>query len=143
LRAELPGILNWSLDGLERLTFANGNRFTRVAAADEAIVTMRDLASPVGAFVREQCVVSPFNDDGSNREIGVDDLYAAYKSWCEGSEHPKSSKAVFGRDLRAAVSSVCKSRPWGGSRKPVYVGISLRTPADDAKAEAREAEMSL
>jgi putative DNA primase/helicase len=143
LRAELPGILNWSLDGLERLTFANGNRFTRVAAADEAIVTMRDLASPVGAFVREQCVVSPFNDDGSNREIGVDDLYAAYKLWCEGSEHPKSPKAVFGRDLRAAVSSVRKSRPWGGGRKPVYVGISLRTAADDAKAEAREAEMPL
>jgi putative DNA primase/helicase len=143
LRAELPGILNWSLDGLERLTFANGNRFTRVVAADEAIIAMRDLASPVGAFVRECCVVSPFNDDGSNREIGVDDLYAAYKSWCEGSEHTKSSKAVFGRDLRAAVSSVRKSRPWAGSRKPVYVGVSLRTPADDAKAEAREAEMPL
>ena len=37
LRAELPGILNWALAGLERMTFTNGNRFTRLAAADEAI----------------------------------------------------------------------------------------------------------
>ena len=57
LRAELPGILNWALAGLERMTFTNGNRFTRLAAADEAIATMRDLASPVGAFVREKCDV--------------------------------------------------------------------------------------
>jgi putative DNA primase/helicase len=104
---------------------------------------MRDLASPVGAFVREQCEVGPLNADGSNREIGVDELYAAYKSWCEGSEHPKSPKAVFGRDLRAAVPSVRKTRPWAKSRKHVYAGISLRTPADDAKAEARETEMLL
>jgi putative DNA primase/helicase len=143
LCAELTGILNWSLDGLERLTFTNGNRFTRVAAADEAITTMRDLASPVGAFVRECCVVSPFNDDGTNREIGVDDLYVAYKSWCEGSEHPKSPKAVFGRDLRAVASSVRKIRPRAESRKHVYAGISLRTATDDAKAEAREPEMPL
>ena len=30
LCAELPGILNWALAGLERLTFNNGNRFTRI-----------------------------------------------------------------------------------------------------------------
>src|SRR5262249_45883654 len=57
LRGELPGILNWSLAGLERLTIENENRFTRVASADEAIIVMRDLASPVAAFVREQCVL--------------------------------------------------------------------------------------
>ena len=57
LLAELPGILNWSLAGLERLTFTNKNRFTVVTAADEAVTAMRDLASPVGAFVRERCEV--------------------------------------------------------------------------------------
>ena len=54
MRAKLPGILNWALAGLERLTFANGNRFTRLASADEAIGAMRDLASPVsGVRARE------------------------------------------------------------------------------------------
>jgi putative DNA primase/helicase len=96
LRTELPGILNWSLEGLRRLTFDNENHFTRFAAADEAIVQMQDLASPVGAFVRERCVLD------AQAEIAVDDLWEAYKTWREASEHPKMDKAHFGRDLRAA-----------------------------------------
>jgi hypothetical protein len=41
-----------------------------VPSADEAIITMRNLAS-VAAFVREQCEVA------ANREISVNRLYAA------------------------------------------------------------------
>jgi putative DNA primase/helicase len=121
IRAELTGILNWSLDGLRRLTLDNENHFTRFEAAEEAITTMQDLASPVGAFVREQCKLS------ANDEIAVDDLYAAYKSWCEICEYPKSPKAHFGRDLRAACPSVRKRRPRDGSKRHfVYAGIRLR-----------------
>src|SRR5262249_61317925 len=54
LRKELTGILNWSLDGLQRLTVDNENHFTRVEAAEEAITINGDLASPVGAFVRDK-----------------------------------------------------------------------------------------
>ena len=55
LSAEMTGVLNWALDGLHRLTVVNGNRFTRVPSADEALAQMRDLASPIRAFVREEC----------------------------------------------------------------------------------------
>ena len=74
LREELTGILNWALDGLQRLTFDNSNAFTRIVAADEAIIAMRDLASPVGAFVREMCKLGP------DEEIDVDALYGAFKT---------------------------------------------------------------
>jgi putative DNA primase/helicase len=121
IRAELTGILNWSLDGLRRLTLDNENHFTRFEAAEEAITTMQDLASPVGAFVRERCKLD------SGAEIAVDDLYGEYKSWCELSEYPKSPKAHFGRDLRAACPSVRKRRPRDGSKRHfVYAGIRLR-----------------
>src|SRR5262249_32146190 len=50
LEKQLPGILSWSLEGLERLT-KNG-RFTHIPSAEEAIEIMRELASPVTAFVR-------------------------------------------------------------------------------------------
>jgi putative DNA primase/helicase len=109
LHAELTGILNWSLDGLRRLTLDNENHFTRFEAAEEAITAMRDLASPVGAFVRERCKLD------SHAEIAVDDLYNAYKDWCQVGEYPKSPKAHFGRDLRAACPSVRKRRPRGAS----------------------------
>jgi hypothetical protein len=134
LLPELSGILNLALDGLQRLTVDNENHFTRFAAADEAITIMRDLASPVGAFVREKCKL------GSDDEIAVDALYAAYKEWCQICEYPKSSKAVFGRDLRAACPSVKRGRPRDGtSRHYVYAGIRLRTEKD----EAEEAEPEL
>jgi putative DNA primase/helicase len=133
LRKELTGILNWSLEGLRRLTVDNGNRFTRFAAADEAIATMRDLASPVGAFVRERCVLD------ATAEIPVDDLYGIYKTWAADGEYPKLSKAHFGRDLRAACPAVRKQRPrqkggqQGGQDKRVhvYAGIRLREEKDE------------
>jgi P4 family phage/plasmid primase-like protien len=130
LHTELPGILNWSLDGLERLT-ENGNRFTRLSTAEEAIVTLRDLASPVAAFVRERC------ERGLGKEIVIDDLYSAYKGWCEDNGHAKSTKQTFGRDLRAVVPSVRSHRPRDGAdRQRRYIGIALRMgdeppPADD------------
>jgi putative DNA primase/helicase len=110
LHTELSGILNWALAGLERLTLDNENRFTRLASAEEAITAMRDLASPVAAFVREKCVI------GADKEVEVDVLYTAFKAWCGDNEHPKLSKQVFGRDLRAAVPAVRKTRPkdWAG-----------------------------
>jgi putative DNA primase/helicase len=104
LCAELSGILNWALDGLQRLV-ANDGRFSRVESAEEAISAMRDLASPVSAFVREKCEIGP------TLQVGVDELYTAFKSWCEDNEYPKSPKAVFGRDLRAACPTVRKMRP--------------------------------
>src|SRR5204862_5656789 len=50
LAHELPGILNWALDGLMRL--AEQDCFTRPEGTDEAIITLQDLASPVAAPVR-------------------------------------------------------------------------------------------
>jgi putative DNA primase/helicase len=98
IQKELPGILNWALDGLHRLTVKNGNRFTRLPSAEESIAQMRDLASPIGAFVREECDVQ------AGYEIEVDMLYGAFKVWAENNGHTKSSKQVFGRDLHAAVA---------------------------------------
>jgi len=137
LRDELSGILNFALDGLQRLAHDNENRFTRFAAAEEAITIMRDLASPVGAFVREKCKLD------ANAEIPVDVLYPAYKDWCQICEYPKSPKAHFGRDLRAACPSVRKTRPRDGTnRQHVYAGIRLRTEKDEADEEVEAAEPS-
>jgi putative DNA primase/helicase len=118
--------LNWSLAGLERLTFTNNNRFTVVAAADEAVTAMRDLSSPVSAFVRERCEV------GADKTVGSDELYDAYKKWCDGNEQSKLPKQVFGRDLRAVVQSVHVTQSGTTHRIRQYVGICLRDGIDAA-----------
>ena len=121
LHAELPAILNWALDGLERL--AATNTFTRPSSTDEAITTLRDLASPVAAFVRSRCSV------GAEKEVAVDDLWTAWKSWAEENGHPARTKQVFGRDLRAAVPRVQVTQPRDGEeRHRVYAGIVLKEP---------------
>jgi putative DNA primase/helicase len=116
---QLPGILNWALEGLTRLN-SNDGRFTGVPSADEAVTAMRDLASPVAAFVRERCKLDP------QSSIAVDDIYAVYKIWADENEYPKASKHVFGRDLRAAFPAVRKSRVGDKARVHVYVGIGWR-----------------
>jgi putative DNA primase/helicase len=121
LAAELPGILNWSLEGLERL--AARLRFTRPQGADEAMVALQDLAPPVAAFVRDRCVRGP------EHAIAVDDLYAAWRTWAEDDGHAKSTKQVFGRDLRAAIPGLRVARPGAhdaSDRSRVYVGVGLK-----------------
>jgi putative DNA primase/helicase len=130
LMKELSGILNWALAGLERLTFKNENTFTRFEGADQAIAHMHDLASPVGAFVRERCVVE------ANAQVDTEVLYGAFKTWCTAGEFPKSPKTHFGRDLLAAFPSVRKTRPYGGGQRPyIYTGIRLKTAEDDREPE--------
>jgi putative DNA primase/helicase len=124
LQAELTGILNWSLDGLHRLTVQNGNRFSRLASADEAIIALRDLASPVGAFVRERCQTGP------DKAVAVDQLYGDYKTWAENNGHIRHSKQTFGRDLRAVVPGIRVIQPRteeGEGRYRVYSGIELKS----------------
>jgi putative DNA primase/helicase len=123
LHVELPGILNWSLDGLERLE--RQGQFTRPASTDETIVALRDLASPVAAFVRDCCVQDP------EYRVPVDELYSAWKAWAEANGHTKSTKQVFGRNLRAALPRVSVTQPRDGkSRHRSYVGVALKDAPD-------------
>ena len=121
LHAELTGVLNWALRGLHRLSVENESRFTRLPSADDAIIAMRDLASPVAAFVREKCDIKP------NNEVLVDELYSAYKRWADDNGHSKKAKQTFGRDLRAAVPAVSIKRPRDEGRHRLYAGIGLRS----------------
>jgi putative DNA primase/helicase len=123
IRDELPGILCWALDGLERLV--DQGAFTRPASTVEAYVALQDLASPVGAFVRERCVI------GSDHQVLIPDLWAAWKQWCEDNGHGRGgTRQTFGRDLRAAVPRLRVSQPRGddGRQHPLYEGIGLKEP---------------
>jgi putative DNA primase/helicase len=119
LHQELPGILNWALDGLERLTVTNNNSFTHVAATAEAVRVLHELASPVAAFVREKCVL------GADQKVPIDDLYQKYGEWCVANGHIKSSKQIFGRNLRAAFPALKERRLGTEERERQYVGIDL------------------
>ena len=124
LLTERPGILNWALDGLDRLR--PRGRFEQPASALAAVRRLEDLSSPVGAFVRDRCVIDPA------RHVTKDSLWADWKDWCssEGREHA-GTKAVFMRDLSAAFPGLRTSRPKiGEKRVHVCEGIDLRRTED-------------
>jgi putative DNA primase/helicase len=120
LLAELPGILVWALEGLDRLN-AQGH-FTEPDSSRDAVTALLDAASPTGAFVRDRCEVDPAH------EVAVEELYAAWRAWCEanGRDRPGTVQ-TFGRNLRAAVPTVRMTQPRtdDDQRERRYTGIKL------------------
>lgn len=113
---ELPGIFLWALDGLQRLR--ERGHFKQPQSSKEAIREMEDLASPVGAFIRDKCSVGP------DLTVQVAELYRAYRAWCEEHGRQAVNQQLFGRDLRAVRPGTDRRR-MGTERVPTYVGIGL------------------
>jgi putative DNA primase/helicase len=126
---ELPGIFNWSLDGLERLR--ERGYFRQPHASDELLRAMEALAAPICAFVRDVCQIGPA------LRVPCARLYEAWRAWCAtaGREHP-SNEQVFGRDLHAAFPGlrVVQPRNPDGSRRREYDGIGLAISDHDGYA---------
>lgn len=120
LLTELPGILNWSIRGLQRLR--ERGHFIQPEAGCELAHQLQDLASPVGSFVRDWCATDPGDC------VACDDLYVAYKQWCiqAGRDHTPT-KQVFGRDLRTVLPNLGKpsQRRVEGKQVRFYQGIAL------------------
>ncbi len=116
LLAELPGILNWAIEGWKRLR--QRGHFVQPCSVEDALHDMEDLASPVGAFVRECCIVAP------GHRIWVDELYKAWQAWCERDGRSSvTTKQTFGRDLMAAAPGIACRRHRTCGR--FYEGIAL------------------
>jgi putative DNA primase/helicase len=107
LMSELPGILNWVIDGWRRL---NGRGYFEMPKSSaEAFEHFEDLGSPVRAFVRERCVVGP------GQAVGVTMLFAFWCDWCKIQNRNPGTEAQFGKDLHAAVPGIKVTQP---SRRP-------------------------
>lgn len=125
LMKELPGVLNWALEGARRL--AERGRFVVPESSAEAVSMLADMVSPIGGFVRDCCTL------GVDERVPISMLYDMWRSWCDlsGRDHP-GTKETFGRNLLAAVPGLKRSRPYiGGVKVPCYVG--LRLGADDSE----------
>lgn len=124
LLRELPGILLWAIKGWARLR--ERGHFLQPENGLEMTQQMDDLASPIGAFLRECCVV------GSHHEVPVDRLFNRWKTWCqsEGKDHV-GDKTTFGRDLRTVIPTLTNPQrrvpdSETNERHRIYVGVTLR-----------------
>lgn len=121
LCAELPSIFLWAIDGWHRLR-ARG-RFLPLGSSDEMRQEIRELMSPLHAFLSEWCDTSD-----PQATITRKDLFNAYQRWCkdQGRDHP-GTEQQFGQRMHAAMPHLRCSRPGtDGPRPRVYHGIDLQ-----------------
>lgn len=91
----LAGVFNWALDGLDRLLATSYFTVPKASAAAERELIR--LASPITAFVEDECILDP---DGV---VTKDEMYLAWSEYAsDNNTSHVSSKDVFGRDLITA-----------------------------------------
>jgi putative DNA primase/helicase len=120
-QGSLSSILNWALDGLDRL--CKQGTFTMPAGAAEALAALERLSSPEMAWAAEHAEFGP------DLWARTDALFASYQQWAiEDQRMTKTPvKEVFTRNLRAAFPGLVPSRRRTGGEKQHhgYSGIKL------------------
>lgn len=121
IELELPGVLLWALDGLDRLR-GNG-KFTIPESAADMTETLGDLSSPIQVFIRDCCII----DAAASVETRT--LFSGWRHWCEenGRDHVGTIQ-TFGRDLIAVAPGIRirQLRQGDGTRYRAYEGIELQ-----------------
>jgi putative DNA primase/helicase len=129
LSRELPGILNWGLDGWDRLK--QRGYFVQPASSAAAQRDFEDLGSPIGAFLRDKCTLEP------TAMCRPEELYTAWIDWCRDQNITHvGTVQTFGRDLRSVVSGLKVTNPRNATGRPErhYQGIP---PATAKELDAR------
>lgn len=90
LALELPGILNWAVDGcLDWQKYG----LCPPSAVQAATAEYRAEQDTIGAFIEDRCIAEPQAHVSSNV------LYAVYSAWCEASGTFRLGPNKFGREL--------------------------------------------
>jgi putative DNA primase/helicase len=118
LIGELPGILNWALDGLDRLD--GRGRFSEPESGMAEADAVRRLSDPIGAFLDDWCEIGP------EHSISLDHLYLKYQDWCVsgGRTRDTTTKEIFSRDLRSKIKDLAVKRVQeNGRRGQILTGV--------------------
>ncbi|AGK80449.1 phage/plasmid primase, P4 family [Streptomyces anulatus] len=119
LLQEIPAILRWSLDGLDRLM--ERGRFTEPESSADTRDEFDAKTSRIKEFVADRCVI------GSDQSIPVQDLFDEYIAWCSNRKYETGSVDTFGGQLSAAFRGQFKKVRGSvkGRRITKYQGIGL------------------
>jgi len=115
LQRELPGVLNWALDGLQRLMDEQG--FTGDRRPGQTAETWQQWGDPVGRFA-SVCL-----EDGE-QEIAKAELFQAFLDYCEDEGIPAETRRQFTRALKS--EGFRDGRAYvDGAQQRVFTGIDV------------------
>jgi P4 family phage/plasmid primase-like protien len=134
---ELSGMLNWALDGLDRLT--KNNAFTNSKTTEDTRTQYAMISDPQKAFVEKRLTLPSFKDADATDHIEKRELYEAYLKFCEDNNLPSATMTMFGRRLPDCIPCAPGDMRKGGGHVRTWQGIRFKTEAEMAEdAEARE-----
>ena len=93
LKEEVPGILNWALEGLERLSQQNWI-MTKSSYMDDCHNEFKRATNPLQLCIEEECVVE------GNATVDSNELRSSYKHYCEEKGYKPLSDNKLGQELK-------------------------------------------
>jgi putative DNA primase/helicase len=90
LRDELPGILNWAIEGCMQW---HRHGMETPKAVTDATQEYREEMDVVGAFIQARCVVQ------AGASVPTKDLYEAFAAWCKETGTYAKTPNAFGREI--------------------------------------------
>ncbi|MBD1222781.1 DNA primase family protein [Virgibacillus halodenitrificans] len=114
----LSTLLNYALDGLERLR-SNNYRFSENKHTEKLKNNHLKESNPMELFIDEHCKL------GEGLEEIADTVYKVYKSYCEDDGYKPLTKIKFNKYIKNKFD-LESYRPNKNNKKPTWKGISLR-----------------
>lgn len=116
LKRELPGILIWALEGLERL---NAKGFTIPQGQRDLMEEYRRDADPARAFLMDK-----YQESLNGEHVPCAEVYEAYNIFCKTNNCRPMNERTFGQHVRRVFPNVARQRMGPrGSREYVYQGL--------------------
>lgn len=116
LKRELPGILNWAIEGLQKL---NAQRFAIPENSKELLDEYRKDADPARAFLLENYTMSL-----DSEETPCSEVFGAYVEYCGRNQCRPMNNRTFGRQVKRIFPDTNRTRAGGrGSRVWIYEGL--------------------
>ncbi len=95
IRSELPGVMNWTIEGLKRLLTVSN--FTKCEIIDNALESYKKESNSVLLFIEEYNIVKDVNGFTSNR-----DIYNTYTDFCSSSGYMRFNQQNLSKEFVTA-----------------------------------------
>jgi len=120
--SELSGLLNLALERRARIRKRGRLSYSLTPAETRERYMLR--SDSIGMFIEEQCILD--QDDWGAAEIGKDELYQAYCSYCRSRHIMPATKIKFGRSLKEHLGRQI-SEGQDKNHRNVWRGITVKS----------------
>jgi len=114
---ELSGVLNWAIEGYQRLQ--ERGQFTAERTPDETRALWQKNGGSIDRFINQHIEVVP--DAKETKEL----VYAAYQEFAGSHGTKPESKSMLTMKLKSLDGVGTGARRFSGDRKQAYVGVKL------------------